>query len=80
MRSHRPSTVALPDRVAKDRELMLRCRTLEASWDRAVEEHGLTTELEDAAWMLQELRISYFAQSLGTRGTVSEKRIRSLLG
>jgi ATP-dependent helicase HrpA len=71
---------ALPERVAKDRESMLRCRSLEAQWDRAVEARGLTPELEDAAWMLQELRISVFAQSLGTKGTVSEKRIRALLG
>jgi hypothetical protein len=29
--------------------------------------------------MLQELRVSYFAQSLGTKGKVSEKRIRQAL-
>lgn len=29
--------------------------------------------------MLEELRVSFFAQQLGTDGTVSEKRIRALL-
>ncbi len=71
---------ALPERVAKDREAMARCRALEAQWDRAVEARGLTPQLEQAAWMLQELRVSLFAQSLGTKGTVSDKRIRALLG
>ena len=70
---------ALPERVTRDRELMMRCRALEAAWDRAVERRGLTSDLEDGVWMLQELRISLFAQSLGTKGTISEKRIRALL-
>jgi ATP-dependent helicase HrpA len=30
-------------------------------------------------WMLEELRVSHFAQGLGTRGQVSSKRIRRLL-
>jgi hypothetical protein len=29
--------------------------------------------------MIQELRVSFFAQAVGTRGKVSEKRIRALL-
>jgi ATP-dependent helicase HrpA len=30
-------------------------------------------------WMLQELRVSYFAQALGTKGAVSAKRIAAAL-
>ncbi len=33
----------------------------------------------EIAWMLQELRVSLFAQALGTRGKVSEKRITQAL-
>jgi ATP-dependent helicase HrpA len=36
-------------------------------------------ELEEAVWMLEELRVSLFAQSLGTKGKVSEKRVRRAL-
>jgi ATP-dependent helicase HrpA len=35
--------------------------------------------LREAGWMLQELRVSHFAQALGVRGQVSAKRIRKLL-
>jgi ATP-dependent helicase HrpA len=35
--------------------------------------------LREVPWMLEELRVSHFAQSLGTRGQVSGKRIRQAL-
>lgn len=35
--------------------------------------------IEDARWMLEELRVSLFAQQLGTKGKVSAKRIEKLL-
>jgi ATP-dependent RNA helicase HrpA len=35
--------------------------------------------LDEVPWMLEELRVSHFAQSLGTRGQVSSKRIRRVL-
>jgi len=35
--------------------------------------------LDDVAWMIQELRVSSFAQGLGVRGQVSAKRIRRAL-
>jgi ATP-dependent helicase HrpA len=31
-------------------------------------------------WLIEEFRVSLFAQVLGTPGPVSEKRIRSALG
>ncbi len=37
------------------------------------------SKLADFPWWLQELRVSLFAQALGTRGPVSEKRLRKLL-
>lgn len=33
-------------------------------------------EVTDIGWMVEELRVSLFAQSLGTKGSVSEKRVR----
>jgi ATP-dependent helicase HrpA len=35
--------------------------------------------LNDVAWLIEELRVSLFAQVLGTREKVSEKRIRQLM-
>ena len=35
--------------------------------------------LDEARWMLEELRVSLFAQQLGTQGKVSAKRIEKLL-
>jgi ATP-dependent helicase HrpA len=37
-------------------------------------------ELRQARWMLEELRVSLFAQQLGTAYPVSEKRVRKALG
>jgi ATP-dependent helicase HrpA len=34
-----------------------------------------TEPVADVRWMIEELRVSFFAQSLGTRHAVSEKRI-----
>ncbi|WP_435737509.1 ATP-dependent RNA helicase HrpA [Cellulosimicrobium sp. PMB13] len=36
-------------------------------------------ELADVRWLVEELRVSLFAQQLGTDGPVSEKRIRKIL-
>jgi ATP-dependent helicase HrpA len=33
-------------------------------------------ELREVAWMLEELRMSTFAQPFGVEGTISAKRIR----
>jgi ATP-dependent helicase HrpA len=37
---------------------------------------GCFAALEEARWMIEELRVSLFAQSLGTRGPVSPERAR----
>jgi len=56
---------------------------LEDAWDaaRAVLPPGtpLPDALAEVGWLLQELRVSQFAQPLGTRGTVSAKRVRRAL-
>ena len=66
---------ALPDRVERDRVLMERIREMEAERDELSDAMPGSTELIDVAWMLQELRVSLFAQGLGTKGKVSAKRI-----
>jgi ATP-dependent helicase HrpA len=65
-----------PDR---DATLMTQAQTLEAEHARLVDALGATPALIDIAWMLQELRVSLFAQQLGTNGTVSPKRVRRAL-
>jgi len=69
----------LADTVAKDRDRMRSVHELEAEHASLMEERGTTTELEELAWALQELRISLFAQPIGTAHPVSIKRIRSAL-
>jgi ATP-dependent helicase HrpA len=37
---------------------------------------GAAAEVTDIGWMIEELRVSLFAQTLGTAGPISEKRVR----
>jgi ATP-dependent helicase HrpA len=69
----------LAEDPARDAEFMAKVQRLEAEHDRLVDVLGPTSELADIGWMLQELRVSYFAQTLGTRGKVSEQRIARAL-
>jgi ATP-dependent helicase HrpA len=67
------------ERPDRDRERMERVRALEDEHDRLTELLAWSPELVDIAWMLQELRVSLFAQPIGASGPVSEKRIRTAL-
>ena len=69
----------LPDRVVQDSQLMTKCRTLEADFDAYAEQLAPSAELEDLNWQLEEFRIATFAQQVGTKEKVSEKRIRAAL-
>jgi ATP-dependent helicase HrpA len=63
--------------VARDRRRMADVRPLERAYAEAVA--GLprvTDEIRDVAWLLEEFRISVFAQPVGYQGPVSAKRIR----
>jgi ATP-dependent helicase HrpA len=73
----------LPDAVAADRDRMQAIHALEAehrlrleAWPRGRE---LPAALAEVPWLLEELRVSQFAQGLGTQGRVSSKRIRRVL-
>jgi ATP-dependent helicase HrpA len=69
----------LPEDPGRDEQLMHRVQALEAEFDDLQEALPPSRSITDIAWMLQELRVSLFAQTLGTREKVSEKRIRSAL-
>jgi ATP-dependent helicase HrpA len=69
----------LPESPARDAELMVTVQALEAEHDHLQEVLPPSPGITDIAWMLQELRVSLFAQTLGTHGKVSEKRIRNAL-
>ena len=69
----------LPEHYERDRQRMASVRKLEAEHDRLREAFPGSVAVLEIAWMLQELRVSLFAQALGTRGKVSEKRISQAL-
>ncbi|MCU1345309.1 MAG: ATP-dependent helicase HrpA, partial [Acidimicrobiia bacterium] len=73
---------SVPKSPGRDRERMQRVHRLEATYSALAEarrgsEHDV--ELEAIGWMIEELRISLFAQHLGTAGSVSEPKIQKAL-
>ena len=70
----------LPHDPHRDREQMLRVRQLQQAYERLLDELPIDRPagepLQHIRWMLEELRVSYFAQTLGTPYPVSDKRIR----
>ncbi len=70
----------LPSAVAADADRMRAVNELEDAYRARIEgwPSGMPVpaELAEVPWLLQELRISHFAQGLGTRGPVSSKRVR----
>jgi ATP-dependent RNA helicase HrpA len=70
----------LGDHPGRDEELMLQVQDLEADYRAELDRLPAGAEpgeaLQEVRWMLEELRVSYFAQSLGTPYAVSEKRVR----
>ncbi|ACZ20074.1 ATP-dependent helicase HrpA [Sanguibacter keddieii DSM 10542] len=70
----------------RDAELAWKVHDVEDAYDAARAAYAAgrpdparASELAQARWMIEELRVSLFAQQLGTDGPVSEKRIRKLL-
>ncbi|MGV8966987.1 MAG: ATP-dependent RNA helicase HrpA [Cellulomonas sp.] len=70
----------------RDAETAWRIRELEDAYAeararaaRSAPDANLTAALAEVRWMLEELRVSLFAQQLGTPGPISEKRIRTVL-
>lgn len=69
----------LPEDPQRDADKTRRVQALDREHDALVDQLGLTPELEDVLWQLQELRVSLFAQHVGTDGPVSEQRIQRAL-
>jgi ATP-dependent helicase HrpA len=68
--------------IAADKGKMEVIQSLEAERDSLARTRPAALrsgEGREVRWMLEELRVSFFAQQLGTRYQVSEKRIRKLL-
>ncbi|MCW2760975.1 MAG: hrpB 1 [Marmoricola sp.] len=70
--------------LARDRELMGRVDVLQQAWQHRVdalpEGRPMGAGLRRVRWMLEEYRVSLWAQHLGTAQPVSDARIRKALG
>lgn len=73
--AHRLDKMA--SRIGIDRDAMYETQSIERYYDMAAKHLPQTRQLTAIAWALEELRISQFAQHLGTREKVSAKRIRT---
>ncbi|MDV8146437.1 ATP-dependent RNA helicase HrpA [Arthrobacter sp. B10-11] len=73
----------LPGNVQRDALHMAAVQALEDDYDDAVSAllpgRRAGAELTQVRWMIEELRVSFFAVELGTAYSVSEKRIRAVL-
>ena len=67
------------EHLPRDQERQRGVNALEREHDVLVESLGWTPALVDLAWSLQELRLSVFAQPIGAKAMVSEKRVRAAL-
>ncbi len=66
--------------VHRDQRRMVEVRPLEREYASILDRLGrITDEIRDIAWLLEEHRMSVFAQPLGVVGPVSPKRIRRAL-
>jgi ATP-dependent helicase HrpA len=73
----------LPERPDRDRTWMHIVQDLEDAYHEALNAlpaWELDSErARSVKWMIEELRISYFAQTLGTAGSVSDKRVHTAI-
>lgn len=70
----------MQDNPARDAQLAWQIEDLAGMFEKAKSKLSTealeSDEAREIPWMLEELRVSFFAQQLGTRYTVSEKRVR----
>jgi ATP-dependent helicase HrpA len=69
-----------PQGVAGDLDRMRAIHELEEEYRARRERGPRSAAIAEVPRLLEELRVSQFAQGLGTRTPVSAKRIRKLLG
>ena len=69
----------LPHGIQADRERMHRVHAVQEAYDELVQAlsptRGTAADVRDIAWQIEELRVSLWAQQLGTPRPVSEQRI-----
>ena len=66
--------------VPRDQRRMAEVRPIERELADAIDRAGrVDDDLREIAWLVEELRMSVFAQPVGVRGSVSPKRIRTAL-
>ena len=65
----------LADNPARDRQLMVGLHQVQEEYAQLRKELPPSPELAEIRWMVEELRISLFAQTLGTAYPISDKRI-----
>jgi ATP-dependent helicase HrpA len=74
----------LPDNPGRDAANMAVAQRVEQAYARAVADlppaRRADPDVTEARWMLEELRVSLFAQTLGTPVPVSENRVLAALG
>jgi ATP-dependent helicase HrpA len=69
----------LPNAVAVDHDRMNAIHELERAYRERLTTASRPETLREVPWMLEELRVSHYAQALGVRGGASAKRIRRML-
>ena len=74
----------LPENPARDAANMAVAHRMEQAYQQALADLPAArrndADVTDVRWMLSELRVSLFAQTLGTQAPVSENRILGALG
>lgn len=68
----------LPIDPGKDRMQQLALEKVQAEFEKVLKKYpasGVPTELIETRWMIEELRVSLFAQQLGTAYPISAKRV-----
>jgi ATP-dependent helicase HrpA len=73
----------IPESPGRDAERMATVHRVMSDYQRALAElppaRRASADAQAVRWMIEELRVSLFAQTLGTRGPVSEQRIHRAL-
>jgi len=80
LRAARHRLVKAADNPQRDADLAWQVRDVEALYDEVLAKHPADPDVRAVRWMLEELRVSLFAQQLGTPVPVSATRIKKALG
>jgi ATP-dependent helicase HrpA len=79
LRAARHRLVKAAENPQRDADLAWQVQDVESLYDDAVAKHPRDAGLREIRWMLEELRVSLFAQQLGTPTPVSTTRIKKAL-